>query len=285
MKAIISAIMSFFMLISSFFVPGEFTPNPVDPIADGADVRVVTFNVRCKGTFRKAVSYRSELLIAQLKEIDADSIGMQEVTPKWYKLLKEKLDEYAYVGEKRSNRLFEIGEASPIFYKKDKFELLDSDTFWLSETPDVFGSRSWGSANTRICTYAVLKNKETNQVFVHMNTHLDHISAEARVNQSKVLMEKANEYIGKYPVILTGDFNDFPDSEPYAEITSVFGDSRLLAPVKYDIPTFHKYGEKSELIDFIFVSDVTPLVYHVIDDKINDVYLSDHYGIYIDAKF
>lgn len=272
------------MLFTGPFTKGAVA-NPIDPIADGADVRVVSFNVRCTGFGKTSIAYRAPLLAAQLEAIDADSMGFQEANLRWMTYLKDNLEGYDCVGVARANGK-NLGEFSPIFYKKDKYNLVDSGTFWLSKTPEKAGSKDWGSQNIRICTWALLENKVTGQRYAHLNTHLDHISSAARENQMKVLLTKVDEFVGKYPIVLTGDFNDSSDSVMYTEATAVFNDSKLIAPVTENRGTFHSYGLVDEELDFVFVSDkVSPLVYHVIDDKINDAYLSDHYGIYVDVKF
>lgn len=273
-------------IISSLSGSIAVEPNPAEPLAANSDIRVVQFNLRCTGTGKTSVAYRAPLMVAQLNEIHADSMGFQEANYKWISYLEDNLTDYAYVGVGRTDGGV-LGEYSPVFYLKDKYDAVDSGTFWLSKTPDKPGSKDWGSQNIRICTWALLENKQTGERYVHLNTHLDHISEKARKNQMKVLLEKVNELIGLYPIVLTGDFNDEADSEMYALATQVLTDSRLRAPVTEDKATFHNYGKATvmEKIDFIFVSEnISPLVYHVIDDKINDAYLSDHYGIYVDLK-
>lgn len=262
-------------------------PNEVEPIAPDADVRVVQFNLRMGGVGKTAVAYRAPLVVAQLEEIGADSMGFQEATLEWMLYLEEHLTGYDYVGVARTDGKV-LGEFSPIFYRSDKYNAVDSGTFWLSKTPEVAGSKDWGSQNIRICTWALLENKSTGERYVHMNAHLDHISEKARENQMKVLLNKVDEFIGKYPVVVTGDFNDDNSSEMYSIISEKLTDSRLVAPMTDDKETFHNYGSvvlKGRL-DYVFVSnETTPLVFHVIDDKINGDYLSDHYGIYVDLKF
>ncbi len=262
-------------------------PNEVEPIAPDADVRVVQFNLRMGGVGKTAVAYRAPLVVSQLEEIGADSMGFQEATLEWMLYLQEHLTGYDYVGVARTDGKV-LGEFSPIFYRSDKYTAVDSGTFWLSKTPEVAGSKDWGSQNIRICTWAVLENKTTGERYVHMNAHLDHISEKARENQMKVLLNKADEFIGKYPVVLTGDFNDDNESQMYSIVSEKLTDSRLVSPVTDDKETFHNYGSvvlKGRL-DYVFVSnETTPLVFHVIDDKINGDYLSDHYGIYVDLKF
>ena len=281
------AFMAVMIFFTGLFSGGTVKANPVKPIAGGADIRVVSFNLRCTGTGKTSIAFRAPLVAAQLKEIGADSMGFQEANIRWMTYLEDNLTDYGYVGVSRTNGR-NMGEFSPIFYRKDKYSVVDSGTFWLSKTPEKAGSKDWGSKNVRICTWAVLENKVTQERYVHLNTHLDHISSEARENQMKVLLEKVREFAGVHPIVLTGDFNDTPDSVMYAEAVECLSDARLLAPDTENKGTFHDYGavNPEEMIDFIFVSDeIQPLVYHVIDDKINDVYLSDHYGIYVDLKF
>ncbi|MBQ9552189.1 MAG: endonuclease/exonuclease/phosphatase family protein [Clostridia bacterium] len=278
--------LSLSLSLTSFFLPsGTAEANPMPPTADGADLRVVTFNLRCIGIGKTSVAYRAPLLAAQLNEANADSIGVQEATLQWMTYLRDHLDGYESVGVSRTNGK-NRGEFSAIFYKVEKYDLLDSGTFWLSKTPDVAGSSDWGSANIRICTWAILQNKETKQTYVHFNTHLDHVSDEARTNQMRVLLEQMKSIAGDLPVVLTGDFNAGNDSDMYRTVADALQDSRLTARETDDQGTFHSYGAITpKLIDYIFVSDtITPLVYHVMDDKINDAYLSDHYGIYLDLK-
>ena len=280
-------IVSAFLAVMLFFTGGlwkDVVPNPSEKIAEGADIRVVTFNLRYTGSGKTSIAYRAPLMAAQLKEIDADSMGFQEATLRWMIYLEKHLDGYGYVGVSRRNGR-QIGEFSPIFYKKDKYNVVDSGTFWLSKTPEKAGSKDWDSNNVRICTWALLENKETGERYVHLNTHLDHISGEARENQMKVLLTKVNEFVGKYPIVLTGDFNDITGSSMYNLATEILKDSSIASPVTDSKYTYHAYGEAESKIDFIFISeDAEPLVYHVIDDKIDDTYLSDHYGIYVDLK-
>ncbi len=268
---------------SLLFHTGAAAAAPAPPRADGGDLRVVTFNLRCVGIGKTSVAARAPLMAAQLNELGADSIGVQEATLQWMVYLRDHLDGYESVGVSRGNGK-NRGEFSAIFYQKDKYDLLDSGTFWLSKTPDEPGSSDWGSANIRICTWAILQNKETQQIYAHFNTHLDHVSDNARTNQMKVLLEQMKVIAGDLPVVLTGDFNAGSDSDMYRTAAEALKDSRLTAEVTDDKGTFHSYGViEPKRIDYIFVSEnVTPLVYHVIDDKINDMYLSDHYGIYLD---
>lgn len=288
-SSIIMKLVEIFIAFVSVFTsicPGNsIKANPVPARAEGTDIRAVSFNLRCTGVGETSVEYRQSLLISQLNEYGADSMGFQEANIEWLLYLKEGLTDYDYVGRTRFDGDV-LGEASPVFYRKDKLDLIDYDTFWLSKTPDKVGSKDWGSQNIRVCTWALLENKETKERYVHFNTHLDHISSKAREEQMKVLLSKINEFVDEYPVVLTGDFNDKVGSAMYNEAVAVLTDSRTVAPVTDNKPTYHNYGTKKDLIDFVFVnSSFTPLVYHVIDDQLLGAYLSDHFGIYVDLKF
>lgn len=275
--------MSWMLCLTALLYGGTFTVTPAEPAAEQA-VRVVTFNVRCTGIGKTSVAYRAPRMAAQLQAAGADSIGLQEANLRWMTYLETQLTDYAYVGVARENGK-NLGEFSPIFYRKDIYTVRDSGTFWLSKTPDKPGSKDWGSQNVRICTWAILENKENGQTYAHFNTHLDHISGTAREMQMQVLLQKIGEYAEGLPVVLTGDFNDDCNSAMYQTATAALHDARLLAPVTEDKATFHNYGGVvlMDKIDFVFVSDgIVPLVYHVIDDKVGGDYLSDHYGIYVD---
>ena len=281
----VEIIVSIATLFTAVFPGGYVKANPMPDRAEGTDIRVVSFNLRCTGVGATSVEYRESLMIAQLNECGADSMGFQEANLKWLTYLKQGLTDYDYVGRTRFDGDV-LGEASPVFYRKDKYDIIDYDTFWLSKTPDKVGSKDWGSQNIRVCTWALLENKVTKERYVHFNTHLDHISSKAREEQIKVLLSRLSEFIDKYPVVLTGDFNDTADSEMYNIATSALRDSRVIAPVTDDKATYHNYGLARKLIDFVFVNEkAEPLVYHVIDDKILYAYLSDHFGIYVDLKF
>ncbi|MDD6061378.1 MAG: hypothetical protein PUB99_02050, partial [Oscillospiraceae bacterium] len=166
--------MSLMLCLTALLYGNTFTVEPAEPAAEGA-VRVVTFNLRCTGVGKTSVAYRAPRMAAQLLSTDADSMGFQEANLRWMTYLQEQLTDYDYVGVARENGR-NLGEFSPIFYKKDKYTLRDSGTFWLSKTPDKPGSKDWGSQNVRICTWAILENKENGKVYAHFNTHLDHIS-------------------------------------------------------------------------------------------------------------
>ena len=279
------------LFLSLFMTLGIYTPSSMEidnvPEKDENDLRIISFNVRCADDLYGSVKGRSQLICSALKQYHPDSFGVQEATQKWIDILDANLgDEYAVVSQMRDDEV--NTEASAVFYLKDKYEAIDSGTMWLSETPDVFASKLEMSGCTRIATWVTLKDKESGKIYTHINTHLDHILEQVRVEQVKILETKIEELKAQgYPVICTGDFNTYEGDEAYKEMITCLDDSKYLAAESDEGKTFHNYGKmffKKMPIDFVFVSDgVTVNRYKIIDEKIGMMYLSDHYGVCVDV--
>ena len=284
-KGISSIILSFLMML------GLWSPESLEienvPIKNEGEVRVISFNVRCKDDLYGSVKTRSELIVSALTQYAPDSFGVQEATEEWMNILSEKLgDRYSFVGVPRDNG--KNSEYSAVFYLKDKYELSDSGTMWLSETPDVKGSKVKESSYPRIATWTVLKNKENGKVYTHINTHLDHILESARVKQAEILTEKIIELKKLGTVVCTGDFNTKEGNNAYKKMTQTLSDSKYLAKESDNGLTFGNYGTnifETKPIDFIFVSKGTEVSrYKIIDEQIAGMYLSDHSGVCSDIK-
>lgn len=262
-------------------------------IADGADIRVISYNIKCLDLgdyYGSRNIYRmTTRLCAQLISLDADSIGMQEVTDERIVLFDKYLREYSHVGVARDDGE-DQGEYNLIFYKTDKYRAISSGTFWLSDTPDVAGSAFEKSRCTRICTWALLENKKTGQRYVHINTHLDHGLDKIREMQTAVLLSQIEKLgLKKYPAVLTGDFNATPDSLPVKYITEHgFDNARDTAPVTDRGITFNNWGAETgydeSVIDYIFIDGGNALVYDVINSCVDERLVSDHHGIYADIS-
>ncbi len=271
-----------------FFLPINYAFDGVPEKAED-EIRVISYNVRCASDLYGSVNVRSRLVISLLDKYRPDSFGVQEATAKWMKLLSKKLEDYAYVGEMRSNSPAG-NEASAVFYLKDKYELLDSGTIWLSDTPEEKYTKYEGSGCIRIASWATLENKETGYTYTHINTHLDHVSEDARVKQIKVLKKKIKALSERdCPIICTGDFNAKEGSAEYKTMTAFMSDSKHTAKETDKGITFHDYGRREDNnipIDFIFLSDgINASRYRIMDERYKDkVFLSDHYGICVDFK-
>ena len=174
-----------------------------------AKIRVGTYNIRLsasdKGT-PNAWEERKADLVALVRSLDLDAFGAQEVCPDQAAYLREQLPEFEFVGDHRgADRVSD--EASPVFYRRDRFDAEKSGTFWLSETPDVPGVKGWGAQCPRVCSYLVLKDKATGRRFCFANTHTDHVSALAREKGMLLVIDRMKEFGNGAPVIFTGDHN------------------------------------------------------------------------------
>ena len=277
---------SFLSFIISFlgFFGVTYTPVPEkDSLAntDASVTRIMSFNIRCLEYDR-----RKNLVPGLIEAYAPDSAGLQECTFQWYENLTESLEDYAFVGVGRDTGDLseDCGEISAIIYKKTKYNLIDSGTFWLSETPDEV-SRGWDGACNRICTWVVLENKETGERYAHVNTHLDHMGKDARINGVELVKEKALSY--DIPTVVTGDFNFDKGTDLYNSlVTGGLTDTQDMAASTMTGKTYHAYngGESGKPIDFICVNDKITDVksYTIIREKYELKYTSDHYPIFSD---
>lgn len=243
--------------------------------------RIMSFNVRY-GEFER----RKDIVPAFIEEYSPDSAGLQECTYKWYVTLTEELEDYAFVGVGRDTGTLDedCGEISAVIYKKDKYNLIDSGTFWLSETPDEV-SRGWDGACNRICTWAVLEEKQTGVRYAHVNTHLDHLGNEARTKGVELVKEKAFSF--DIPTVVTGDFNFEKNNDLYKSlVTGGLTDTQDMTEDTMTGKTYHGYfgGTRGEPIDFVLVnSKITEVSsYRIVRDRINLKLISDHYPVYSD---
>ena len=232
-----------------------------------------TFNIRYDNPADSLNNwqYRKDHVAEFIKTQDIDIVGMQEVLHNQLEDLKARLPEYAEVGVGREDGKTK-GEYAPLFYKKGRFEVLDSNTFWLSQYPDSVGFIGWDGACTRIATWAKLKDKKSGKIFMAVNTHFDHVGTEARRKGALLIIEKIKEIVGDQPAVLTGDFNVTEQSEAYETITTnefVLKDAYKEAAQREGVSyPFHDFGripaDSCQKIDFIFV---TPQI------KVQDSYI------------
>ena len=173
-------------------------------------------------------------VIAQIVQYhDFDIFGTQECFIHQLKDMKEALPGYDYIGVGRDDGK-EKGEHSAIFYRTDKFDVIEKGDFWLSETPDV-PSKGWDAVLPRICSWGHFKCKDTGFEFLFFNLHMDHIGVVARRESAKLVISKIKEMCGKDPVILTGDFNVDQTSESYQVLheSGILSDSYEVAQLRY----------------------------------------------------
>ena len=198
-------------------------------------------------------------VIAQIVQYhDFDIFGTQECFIHQLKDMKEALPGYDYIGVGRDDGK-EKGEHSAIFYRTDKFDVIEKGDFWLSETPDV-PSKGWDAVLPRICSWGHFKCKDTGFEFLFFNLHMDHIGKKARVESAFLVQEKMKELGANLPAILTGDFNVDQTHSSYKALVSngVLKDSYESADFRYATNgTFNSFDPNNfteSRIDHVFVS-------------------------------
>ena len=280
-----------FLVIQLWYLPRFLTSNARVELSteESDEITIMSTNVRCYAPddlFEKSWFYRADLIIADVNNVKPDIIGFQEVSPLHIGYLANAMVGYDYELMYRDNWI--LSEGCPIFYRTDKYEKLDSGSFWLSETPDEM-SKDWGAAHYRVATYVILKDRVSGKEFVVFNTHLDHVSEEARINGIQVVLDKIAEF-GGLPAFLMGDLNAYPDEETINFTKASFDDAHRIAKEKDEGQTFHTWGTKTDgndkRIDYIMISKGAATVseYRIVKNIHNGHWSSDHHSIYIKAK-
>jgi endonuclease/exonuclease/phosphatase family metal-dependent hydrolase len=276
-------ISSLFLLVSILF-PGAVPAQKL---------RLMTYNIRLDvvSDGENAWPNRKAYWASQVAFYEPDIFGIQEALPNQVADIAGLLPKYNYVGIGRDG--IGKGESSNIFFKKDRFTVLQENTFWLSETPDKI-SKGWDAALNRVCTYALLKDKKTKQSFWVFNTHLDHIGELARTNSILLILSKIKELNTKnYPVFFMGDFNSQPTEERIISLKKQMDDSHDISGETPFGPsgTFNAFRHNEAVtkrIDYIFLSKGNPFKvtkYGVLSDSKDLKYPSDHLPVYIELKF
>jgi len=261
--------------------------------SNSQSLRLMTYNIRLElaSDGENDWNHRKERLTDQIKFYEPDIFGVQEATPNQVNNLATLLPQYSFVGIGRDG--LGKGESSNIYYKKERFLLISTNTFWLSETPDTI-SRGWDAACNRVCTYALLKDLETKKILWVFNTHLDHIGEEARTKGINLILSEIHKLNKKnYPVIFMGDFNSEPNTDRIAELRKVMDDCREVSEEKPFGPTGTFNGFKfnepvNTLIDYIFISKNSNLKvkkYAVLSDSKDLRYPSDHLPVYVEIYY
>lgn len=249
-------------------------------------LKVISFNIRCMDDKDgHSVKERAPRLRKVIEPYAPDVMGFQEYTPLWESHIEEQFGEECGMFNKYRATTGWI-ESAPILWRKDKFELVQSGYFWLSDTPEV-ESRGWDSLpHNRMCEYVVLSEKESGEKFLFMNTHFG-FGDECQVKSARLICEYAKK-LSNLPTFITGDFNMRPSSQGYAAITEYFTDVNALT-ARDERSTYHGYDlsvSRDEHIDYCFVDDkIKPLSQTIIDTLVDGKFPSDHFGIYSEIEF
>jgi endonuclease/exonuclease/phosphatase family metal-dependent hydrolase len=224
---------------------------------------------------------RREFLAEQIRNQDPDILGIQESLPHQVSYLAQALPGYGRAGVGRDEN--GTGESTTIFFRRDRFELTESRSFWLSETPNEL-SKGWDAAIRRICTYVRLTDKRSGAKLLVLNTHFDHVGEVARRKSAELILQMISKLNSKkHPVILLGDFNATPESEPIAVLKEKLTEARLTAaqatfPQPGSFNAFDASKPASNLIDHVFVSaDFKVERYTMLVESRDGLYPSDHF--------
>jgi len=260
--------------------------------AIGQQLTILTYNLRYDNPADglNAWTHRRAWLCEQVRSVNPDLFGIQEGLISQLNYLDSVFSDYRHIGVGRSDGK-KKGEFSAIYYNTKKFTLLDQGTFWLSPTPEKV-SVGWDAALERICTYGLFQDVTTGKKFRMFNTHFDHIGIEARKNSALLILQKMKALnTDGFPVILTGDFNATPDSEPIKILTAELTDSKVADKSMSMGPggTFNDFNSSKpamERIDYIFSGKgLSPKNYYLLTEMRDGRYASDHFPVVAKLKF
>ena len=285
MKRVIVVGLVLILVISCFSLIG-CKEKEVEP--EGLEITIMSYNIRqdtlADGETR-SWSVRKPYMIEQIKEQTPDIICMQEVKSNQNSDLAKGLEEYGFVWYSRSKD--EEQEGLSIVYKKDKYELVSKDMFWLSETPNK-ESKGFGAAFLRICVHAVLKNIETQKEISVYSVHLEVMGKEVREKEINMILDRLSKDDKK--AIVCGDFNATQKENCYKAIAEKMNSTQAVAKTTDTGITYQDFGASEDKlsfkdsIDFIFVDkDFYVRNFDILQEHKeidgNSVYYSDHYAV------
>ncbi len=282
----------------------DFIPGPSGDMGSGSDsgeivpdeikfdqVKVISFNVRTATADKNtdnAWDKRKAAAPALITKENPTVFGVQEAIREQVDYINSQLPDYEWIGVGRDDGENK-GEFMAIFYKKSVVELVDWDTFWLSETPGT-PSKGWDANYYRTATWAVFNHKATGKQFLYINTHLDHEAQTAREESIKLICAKLAELkpSGQTPVVITADFNSETSDAIFDPLKALMNNSREYSSATDSYATFNGWGTSNgRKIDHIFISpEFKSLQYRTIRERYAGVaYVSDHYPISVLLEF
>ncbi|RYE75003.1 MAG: endonuclease/exonuclease/phosphatase family protein, partial [Myxococcales bacterium] len=272
---------------------------PVEPLIAGIKVRVATFNIRTgnadQGT-KNAWDKRKALLFDVFKDLDADFIGVQEARLFQLQEIDQAAPGYDRIGEGRDGG--NEGEFSAIYYRKDRFEVKDKETFWLSATPGK-PSKSWDDDYNRVVTWGRFQEKASGYQLYHFNTHWG-LTSNSAEKSAALLTKRVSQRPTGHPFFVTGDLNTGENELPVRFLkgnAKIDGQDnpvpmrdtfRVLYPDATDVRTAHGFngGTSGAKIDFVFIGLPAPDVTgaQIVRTHKGDQYPSDHYPVVAGVK-
>ena len=255
------------------------------------DMKVISFNIRYNGwgdiDGENRWTNRRDAVVRMIREEQPAAMGLQEALIDQLQYLDSCLPQYRRVGVGRDDGR-EAGEFMAIYYDTARLELLSDSTRWLSLTPEV-PSKYEGAGCYRTVTVARFRDRQSGKEFAYLNTHLDHVSNDARVRGAQVIGDIVANRLGELPAIVGGDMNCTADSSEY----SPFGffrraglqDARTLTDSTSHAITYNAFGQNDgAVIDHFFVRDIKVLRFRTLNGNYGVPYISDHYPIEVTIR-
>jgi endonuclease/exonuclease/phosphatase family metal-dependent hydrolase len=251
-----------------------------------ADLTLMSFNIRFDnpGDGDNRWDKRRDDVAQTMLFHQAQVCGLQEALHSQIQDLLQRMPGYAFVGVGRDDGQLK-GEFSPILYDTRRLQLLDSGTFWLSDTPEKV-SKGWDAALPRVATWAKLRDKTVRKVFFVVNTHFDHIGQEARKNSATLIVQRVQQLAGSSRAFIMGDFNARPEEAPITVLLQAYRDCKALSQMPHFGPeaTFNGFGPKEQegmRIDYIFCNDpsVKVLQHATLSGTWGGRFASDHHAV------
>ncbi|MBN2237958.1 MAG: endonuclease/exonuclease/phosphatase family protein [Bacteroidales bacterium] len=258
-------------------------------LAIGQTTNLMTYNIRYDNKNDSVNNWedRKTGLVNQILKYEPAILGTQEGLIHQIEFINSNLSNYNYLGVGRDDGKIR-GEFCAIFYDSTQFHVLESATFWLSETPDK-ASIGWDAALERICTYGLFRDQDSHQLMWVFNTHFDHMGVLAREKSAELILEKIREInTQNYPLILMGDFNLTSNEKPIQNIEKQL-DNAMLISINQDlgpVGTFNDFTPiANEKIDYFFTKNVEVISHQHLNDLLaNGKQISDHLAVLITIK-
>lgn len=257
------------------------------PVAAPAELTVMTFNLRyASATPPNAWPQRRPVMKACIESVHPDLFGTQEGLYPQLKDLAADLPAYAWIGTGRDGG--SRGEFMAIFYRRDRFEPLEYDHFWLSDTPNVIGSSTWGNTNRRMVTWVRFRDRQSGMEFYFWDTHLDHAIQLAREKGATLIRERVDALKTKLPVLLVGDFNAVSGANKAYDLLvkdGGFKDTWHLAKERRnaEVNSFHNFNGPrpgGQRIDWILLrGDADVASTEIVTFEQGGQYPSDHFPV------
>jgi endonuclease/exonuclease/phosphatase family metal-dependent hydrolase len=273
------------LLLALCLVAISFSASSVDP----QTLRVMSFNVRlpAESDGPDRWELRRDQVVRMLREQSPDVIGTQELFAEQGDYLARQMPEYAWFGRGRESN--GGGEHMGVFYRRDRLRVVESGDFWLSDTPEVPGSITWGHLHPRMVTWALFETMADKRRFYLFNTHLPYRGEDenARLRGAQAIARRLRALPDGVPVVLTGDFNTLPDTTAYAEFKGLLQDAWISAAKRTGPEgTFHGFtGQPQKRIDWILVRDLKVNRMRVVDSHENGRYPSDHFPLAVELTW